>query len=215
MDFAAAQRVDYFISNSTKTKNRIQKYYKRDSYVIYPFVSEIPFTEQPIGDYFLIVTRLASWKRVDIAIDACSKAGLNLKIIGNGPAFHDLKATNSRDVEFLGFASDADKISLLRKCKALIVTQSEDFGITPLEAMACGRPVIAYRDGGALETILPGVTGEFFNEQTSKSLQDLLASFDPLKYKFQDCINRSGVFSETKFSDDLLNFVNRIYLNNA
>jgi len=255
-DYACAQRVDFFIANSKTPQVRIRKYYRRDSQIIYPFVDDlvgagqgavIPVTSDPAdppkagrgfsedgnaAPYFLVVTRLSPWKRVDIVIEACKAVGVNLKIIGEGSdkdrlieiavndqATHNVTLAKSpvnpalqkSTIEFLGYVSDEEKSQVMQNCQALIVTQKEDFGITALEAMALGKPVLAFRAGGALETVIEEVTGDFFDPQTSQALAQTLSRFNPSNYKTQDCINRSLEFSKQKFLSQLDEFVKKVY----
>ncbi len=250
-DYACAQRVDFFIANSKTPQARIRKYYRRDAEVIYPFVDNlldvsrwavIPVTSDPAdppeagrgpsedgnaAPYFLVVTRLSSWKKVDLAIEACKAVGVNLKIIGEGPdkdrlikiAMDDRTAVDGPSdppakksaIEFLGYISDEEKIKALLNCQALIVTQKEDFGITVLEAMALGKPVLAYKSGGALETVVEGVTGEFFDPQTPQALARILSSFNPADYDSQACNSRAKEFSKHKFLSRLDEFIKKVY----
>jgi len=171
-DKLAADRVDAYIANSEFVAKRIKKYYKRDSVVIYPPVETEKFKiSQTVGDYFLIGGRLAPYKRVDLAVEACKKTGKKLKIFGQGVDLPRLKnlARGAGNIEFLGRVDDAVLAELYGRSLAFIHPQEEDFGITAVEVQASGRPVIAYRRGGALETVEEGVTGEFFNEQTADS----------------------------------------------
>ena len=218
-DFSAAQRVDYFIANSEIPQKRIEKYYKRKSEVIYPFVDSFPKQSQSNSDlenqnYFLVLTRLSAWKRVDMALKACQKLNLNLKIAGEGPAEKRLKklAKKSPNVEFLGYIPNAEKWKYLANARALIMTQKEDFGITPLEAMSAGTPVIAYKGGGAVITVKPGETGEFFDEQDVRSLTNILRSFDPRNYRSKACRAQAESFSKERFVSELKETVNRVYL---
>jgi glycosyltransferase involved in cell wall biosynthesis len=160
-DLKTAAGVDYFIANSENVAERIKKIYRRDSVIINPPVDTknfVPVAE--VGDYFLVVARLNTYKRIDIVIDAFNELKLPLKIIGEGPALKDLKARACAraggTIEFLGKLSDAEIYGYYARCRAFIFSGEEDFGITPLEAMACGRPVVAYGRGGALETIVEG-----------------------------------------------------------
>jgi glycosyltransferase involved in cell wall biosynthesis len=213
-DFNASKKVDKFIANSKVTQERIKKYYGRESDIINPFVDLDNFKDavSEEGDYFLILTRLASWKKIEIAIEVCEKLNLKLKILGAGPDMERLKSlSTSSNIEFLGYINDKDKVGVIGKCKAVIITQKEDFGIVPLEAMACGKPVIAFKSGGVLETIVDGVTGCFFEEQTSDSLSKVLREFDPKNYKSQDCVKRAMDFRKEAFFDRIRNTV----LNNS
>jgi glycosyltransferase involved in cell wall biosynthesis len=213
-DFNASKKVDKFIANSKTTQKKIWKYYGRESEIINPFVDIDNFKNvvSEDGDYFLILTRLASWKKIDIAIEACENLNIKLKILGYGPDMNRLKSlSTSNNTEILGYRDDNEKIDILRKCKAVIVTQKEDFGIVPLEAMACGKTVIAFKSGGVLETIVNGVTGKFFEEQTSDSLSKVLKEFNPKEFKSEDCINRARDFRKEAFLDRIKNIV----LNNS
>ncbi|MFH1899509.1 MAG: glycosyltransferase [Patescibacteria group bacterium] len=209
VDFNAAQNVDVFIANSLATKRKIEKYYRRDSEVIHPFINYKDFENvSPKGkDYFLVVTRLAPWKRVDVAVEACNALELPLRVYGEGPDFERLKSLASPTIEVLGYLNDKDKADVMRNCKALIVTQKEDFGIVPLEVMACGKPVIAYKAGGVLESIFEGMTGEFFDQQSSDCLANVLSSFDTKKYSPADCKERAKSFSQSFFQKEIKRLV--------
>lgn len=211
-DFVSAQRPDFFIANATLSKNRIDKYYKREATVIYPFVDFDLFSDANtyVGEYFLVVTRLASWKKVEIAIKACNKLGLPLKIAGSGPDEDRLKEMAGSTVEFLGYVQDDEKVKLYAKSKALILTQKEDFGITPLEAMAAGKPIIAYGKGGALETVIEGKTGEFFDEQNPESLMEVLQNFNESNYGPYHCKAQAREFTKTKFQRKIKTFVQKV-----
>jgi glycosyltransferase involved in cell wall biosynthesis len=219
-DCSAAQRVDYFMANSKTPQNRIKKYYRRDSTIIYPFADSV-YSEgvetKEYGDatsrqpYYLVITRLQPWKRVDIAVEACKKMGIRLKIIGVGSDENRLKKMSDEHVEFMGYVSEEEKYRALENSHALIITQKEDFGITALEAMSAGKPVIAYKAGGVLETVINGVTGEFFEEQTADSLSQVLLNFNPSNYKSEDCKTRAAKFSKQKFMQELDEFVKNVY----
>ncbi len=174
-DKEAALRVDEYVGISKFVQERIKKYYYRDAPVIYPpvVISKYHIAPTP-GEYFLMVGRLVGYKRFDLAISAFGAMDLPLKIVGSGPEMKKLKALSyklkARNIEFLGRVSDYAMPELYANAKALVFPQEEDFGLVPLEAMASGRPVIAYRGGGALETIVEGVTGVFFDQQTEIDL---------------------------------------------
>lgn len=186
-DFSAAQRVDYFIANSLTVQKRIAKFYRRSSRVIYPPVETDKFIISDLSKqekserYFLLGCRLAPYKRVDIVIEAFKKLGPNyrLKIFGTGLDLKRLKtlAKGMDNIEFLGGVSEEEKIQLYSKALAFINPQEEDFGITAVEAMASGRPVLAYRRGGAMETVVEGESGLFFNEQTSAAIATVVRRF--------------------------------------
>lgn len=179
-DYIVAQRVDYFFSNSTNIANRVMKFYDRRSDVLYPPVETDRFQldSENVQDYFLVVSRLLSYKRVDLAIEACNRLHLPLKIVGSGPELERLKKLAGPTVEILGRVPDGEVERLFARCRAFLFPGEEDFGIAPLEAMAAGRPVIAYRAGGATETVREGKTGVFFDEPTVDSLVAAIQRFD-------------------------------------
>ena len=209
MDYQAAQKIDYFIANSEEVQKRIDKHYNRKSVVIYPPVDTKRFNSEEIKNegHFLIVSRLGGYKRIDVAVKAFNKLGLELKIVGVGPQFNYLKSIAKGNIEFLGSLSDQEVNRLLQSCTALIFPTHEDFGIVPVEAMAAGKPVIAYRGGGALETIIEGKTGEFFDKQTSESLVKVVKKFDPTQYDPDKCKNQADKFSKEEFKRKIKLFV--------
>ena len=209
IDYVSAQRPDILIANSKVPAKRIEKYYRRKCIVIYPFVDTALLDETGAkkGDYFLLITRLVPWKKVDLAVTACKNLGLKLKIIGEGPDISRLKHMANKNIEFLGFVPEKEKAKYLSGCIALIQTQYEDFGIVPLEAMASGKSVIAYGGGGVTETVLPGITGEFFYEQSTESLMNLLKTFNPEKYSPLECKIRARKFNKNTFKQNILSLV--------
>ncbi len=211
LDFIAAQNIDYFIANSLVVKERIKKYYGRDSLVIYPPVNTDFFEpSDQLGDYYLAGGRLVAYKKYDLAIKALNKLGLKLKIFGAGPESRRLQKMAFKNIEFLGAVSDQEKKELYRHCLAYLNPQVEDFGITAIEAMASGRPVIAFAGGGALETIIPGQTGEFFEEQTWESLAYRLLRFQPQKYQPALIKDHASQFSTARFEREIKNYIDRI-----
>jgi glycosyltransferase involved in cell wall biosynthesis len=178
-DFAAAQRVDAFVAGSYNAARRIWKYYRRESDVLQPPIDASAFAPRPEhSDYFLVLARLQPYKRIDLAIEACSRLNLPLHVVGDGPDRSRLGRMAGPTVRFLGRLSDGEVSDQLAACRALIWPGEEDFGLAPLEAQASGRPVIALRAGGALETVRAGETGVFFSEPTSASLMEALSSFE-------------------------------------
>jgi len=170
-DRSAARDVDFFIANSKNVAERIKKIYKRDSVIIYPPVDTQKYLPiETIEPYYLVVSRLNTYKRIDIVIKAFNELGLPLKIIGEGPDRGNLEKLAKANIEFLGRLSDQEIQKYFAGCRAFVFPGEEDFGITPLEAMSCGRPVLAYAKGGALETVVDGKTGVLFHEQTKEAI---------------------------------------------
>lgn len=179
-DRLTADRVDRFVANSSTVRNRIHKYYRRDSDVIPPPVDIRAFSIAPqIENFYLVGGRLVPYKRFDIVVKAFSNLNIPLKIFGMGPEMEKLKAMAKPNIEFLGYVDDRTRSELYQKCIAFLHPHEEDFGITAIEAMASGRPVIAYAKGGALETVIPGVTGKFIQEQSWEELADTVIRFKP------------------------------------
>jgi glycosyltransferase involved in cell wall biosynthesis len=183
LDLASAQGVDHWIGTSELVRRRIAKTYRRRSALVAPPINVTEFNIATRHDgYYLLLMRLVGWKRADIAIQACNRLGLKLVVAGSGRDEARLKDIAGPTIEFAGRADGVRKARLFSRCAAFILPAVEDFGITPLEAMASGRPVIALGQGGALDTVVPGVTGEFFMQQTADSLAATLQRFDPDSY---------------------------------
>ena len=182
-DQEAALRVDEYVAISKFIQRRIKKYYSADSSVIYPpIIAQNYSIAEDIGDYFLMVGRLLSYKRFDLAIRAFTAMDLPLKIVGDGPERKRLEKISGKNIEFLGLVSDDILPDLYAKAQALIFPQEEDFGLVLVEAMASGRPVVAYRGGGALETIIEGETGVFFDQQTDIDLAQAVGRFQTTRW---------------------------------
>ena len=208
-DYVTAQQVDYFIAISEAIKNRIKKFYNKDAIAIYPPVETKKYSISNSQDnYYLIVSRLNAYKRLDIPIEACNKLGFELKIAGDGPYRKNLEQISKQNIEFLGRVSSEELINLYSKCRGLIFPGEEDFGITPVEAQASGRPVIAYGKGGALETVVENETGVFFYEPTADSLVDAIKRFENITFDPQKCIENAKRFDESIFKEKMLNFIN-------
>lgn len=213
-DFESAQRVDHFIANSKETAARIEKFYRRDAGVIYPPVDMPQRTknkeQRTQRSYYLAGGRLARAKRVDLAVKACTELGLPLKVFGRGFAgFEDeLHALAGSTVEFVGEVTDQEKWELMRNAKAyLSPAQNEDFGIANVEAMASGIPVIALGEGGALESVIDGKTGVFFDKSTVDSLKKAIKKFEKLKLKPEDCRKQAEKFSKERFVKEVSTFI--------
>ena len=200
-DYAAAQRPDYVVAISSFVAERIKKYYHREATVLYPPVDTQKFrpVQHKRGAECLVVSSLVPYKRVDLAVVACTELGLPLRVVGRGPELSRLRALAGNTVHFETEASDERIAELYANARAFIFTPEEDFGITPLEAMASGTPVIAYGAGGALETVVKGKTGSFFTEQTVASLKSALEGFDPEGYVAGELAKHADTFSEDHF----------------
>ena len=209
-DQTSSMRVDHFIANSPVVADRIRKYYRRDSVVIPPPVEVSRFTFDPSNrpeDYFLIVSRLMPYKRIDLAIEACNHLHLPLVIIGSGRDENRLKRLAGPTIRFMGRLSDQEVLYYYAHCRALILPGEEDFGITPLEAQASGRPVIAYAAGGSLASIVDNVTGTFFYKQTVESLVKVLVSFDEHEYDPHTIYNHALEFDQPRFKRRIQQFI--------
>jgi glycosyltransferase involved in cell wall biosynthesis len=207
-DKAAADRVEHFVAISESVRQRIHKFYRRDAVVIHPPVDVERFTvHRDHEDYFLVVSRLIPYKRIDLAVEAFSQLGLPLRVVGDGRDRQRLQAMASPNVEFLGRLPDYQVEQLLSACRAFVFPGVEDFGIAPLEAQAAGRPVIAYAAGGALETVVEGVTGLFFREQTADSLTEAVARFDDGDFDCAAIRRHAQGFDKETFKNRLQAFI--------
>ncbi|MCX6816403.1 MAG: glycosyltransferase [Candidatus Beckwithbacteria bacterium] len=216
-DFQQAQKVKYFIANSKETKRRIEKFYRRESVVIYPPIDLPHFAKGYAGakrDYYLIVSRLVGSKGIELGVEAAKKLGFKLKIVGEGP----LKIEPEKNIQVLGQVNDQELGRLYSGAKAfLALAKDEDFGITPLEAMACGTPVIAFNGGGYKETVVDptsrkasrgaGATGLFFDDYSVKSLMQAIKKFEKMKFKQEDCFEQAKKFNKERFKQEIREFV--------
>ncbi|OGB74528.1 hypothetical protein A2V68_02875 [candidate division Kazan bacterium RBG_13_50_9] len=212
-DRLAAGRVQRYIANSHNVERRIRKYYRRDADVIYPPVDTHKIKPKSGNSgYFLVVSRLVSYKRIDLAIKACNVLKLPLLIIGEGEHRSVLERLAGPTVEFLGWQEDKSKIEYLRNSRALIFPGEEDFGIVPVEAMAAGKPVIAFNKGGVTESIKAGVTGIFFDESSTQSLVSALRRFMALERKlnYREISQYAGRFSRERFKEEIMTVVTKV-----
>ena len=182
-DSQASSRVDHYIANSGAVARRINKFYRRDCETIFPPVDTTRFSIAPkVEDYYIVVSRFVPYKRLDLAVQAFTKLGLPLKVVGTGRQLKQLKEMAGPTIEFLGRVDDVALPGLMAAAKAFIMPGEEDFGIAPVEANACGRPVIAFGAGGALDSQIDGVTGVFFPEPTVDSLCDAVRRFEKISF---------------------------------
>jgi glycosyltransferase involved in cell wall biosynthesis len=207
-DRLAADRVDHFIAISEEVRRRIGKIYRRDAVIIYPPVDTGRFepTTNQIDDYYLIVGRLVPYRRIDLLIEAFNHLERPLLIAGSGRDRERLEAMAGPNITFLGYVPDDELPALMAKCRAFMFPGEEDFGIAPIQAMAAGRPVIAYAAGGAKETVVPG-TGRLFAEQTVADIIEAVESFDPNSVSPAFIRRHAEQFDVSRFKHQLMNFI--------
>jgi glycosyltransferase involved in cell wall biosynthesis len=201
-DAATAHRVHRFVANSGHVAARIQRYYNREATIVYPPVDTVFYQPATIASesHFLIVSAFVPYKRIEIAIDACRRVGAPLRIVGDGPDRDRLQRLSGSDVTFLGSLPDEQLRREYQHARALIMPGEEDFGIVPVEAQACGRPVVALARGGALETVTDGETGLLFADATAESLADALRRMDALAFDSQRIRVSAERFSRDRHS---------------
>jgi glycosyltransferase involved in cell wall biosynthesis len=210
-DYKAAQRPDYIVANSTHIQAEVQKYYGRKSVVVYPPIYlerfQKPENQKLPRAGFLVSGRQTPYKRFDLAVQACTELGLPLTVIGDGPDHQRLRKLAGPSVTFLGKVSDTVLEQEFASAKALIFAGLDDFGITPVEAMASGTPVVAYQAGGALDYVVPGRTGVFFGRQTVDSLVEVLKKFEPERYSAPAIATFAQKFSAEEFQKTMRAFL--------
>ena len=208
-DVVSSQRVDYFIAISKPTANKIEKIYGRKATIIYPPVrcSDFTLNDCSVNDWFLIVSRLAPYKRIDVAIEAFNRLGLPLLVVGEGRDKKSLQAIAGPNIHFVGQAFGKELKAYYSSCRAFILPGEEDFGMTSLEAQASGRPVIAYGSGGALESVVEGVTGTFFYEQTPEALIAAIKTFERLEFEPLKIRKHAEKFDAEVFKKRIKTFV--------
>jgi len=211
-DTVNSNRVDYFIANSTRVKNRIRKYYGKEAEVIPPPCKcDFFYPDDNVRDdgFYLTVSRLRPYKRIDLVIRAFNRLDQPLVIIGDGDERERLEAMANENIKFLGRLSDTQIRDYYQRCKAFIFPCLEDFGIAPIEAQSCGKPVIAYSKGGIRESVIDGKTGVLFYLQTEQALIDAVLKFEQKKFNPQNIRQNALRFSEQRFRERLLSFVHK------
>lgn len=221
-DRQASDRVDHFVAISKHVQDRIKKYYRKEAKIIYPplTIKDEKIKDQGdnlkfknYGDYYLIVSRLFPHKNVDIAIEAFNRLNLPLLIVGDGPQYKDLRSkVENKKIKFIGFVPDEKLPNYYQNCKAFIMPQEEDFGLTPLEAMSFGKPVLALRQGGAIETILEGQAGEFFDDPIPEGLADGIRRLNENYKNYDPDLIKSHAlkFSPDRFRREMLELVHPV-----
>lgn len=212
-DKVSADRVDYFIANSNYVSNRIKKHYRKESTVIYPPVRTDFFHTAEKKEYYLVLSRLVQYKKIDIAIEAFNELGFPLVIIGTGPEEVKLKRLAKSNVTFLGRLSDEEIKKYYAEAKAFIFPGEEDFGITPVEAQASGTPVIAYGKGGVTETVRDNLTGVLFYNQTKESLIDAIKKFELMNFDKNLITNNATQFDSSQFKSKFMSFFQKVVIN--
>ncbi len=212
-DYISSQRIDFIAANSSYISRRIKKVWNRESTVIYPPVDtdRLSANNLPPEDFYVVFSRFVPYKRIDLAIKACGKLKRKLVVIGSGSQEKELKELASKykdaDIHFTGRISDEEVKDYLQRCRALIFSAEEDFGIIPVEAQSCGRPVIAFGKGGALETVIDGVTGIHFGEQTEESLEGAIERFEMLEkenaFNAEKILSHAAKFSSQRFRREI------------
>jgi glycosyltransferase involved in cell wall biosynthesis len=209
-DKISADRVDYYLANSKNVANRIKKYYRMDSKVLYPPVNtEVEFDANSKGEYYLMLGRFLPYKHYDIVVEAFARNGKELHLVGSGPDEEKLRkiAQGKDNIKFLGRLSDEEAQREFRECRAFIFASEDDFGIVTVEAMAAGKPVIAYGRGGALETVEDGKTGIFFDEQSASSVNQAIDRFETMDFDANYIHNYAQKFSKDSFKHNFYKFL--------
>jgi glycosyltransferase involved in cell wall biosynthesis len=211
-DVRSAARVDHFVADSHYVAGRIRRYYGRDAEVILPPVDTELFTPGGNGDggYDLIVSALAPYKRIELALEAYRGTGRPLKVVGTGPEADRLRAQAPPEAEFLGWVEDERLRDLYRACRAVVMPGVEDFGIVPLEAMACGRPAVVFGEGGGAETVTHGETGVVFSEPTAAALRAAVDSLEGIRFNTVTLRSRAEAHSRAAFESRFRAFVERV-----
>ena len=206
-DWIAAQRVDRYVANSSTTAARVKRYFGRDSDVLHPGADLERFWPGAVGDHYVVLAELMAHKRIEVAVRAFNRLRLPLVVVGDGPEGRRLRALAGPTVTFAGRVSDERVAALLRSARALVLTSFEEFGLAAVEAMASGRPVVALAAGGALETVVPGRTGAFYETSDPDALAEAVLAFDALGVDPQDCVTNARRFGHERFQERLARIV--------
>ncbi len=208
-DVTSSVRIDKVLANSNYISKRIKKYWGRDAEVVYPpvEVGRLESNGKEPEDFYVAFSRFVPYKRIDLAVKACTELGKNLVVIGDGEQREYLKSIAGDTITFTGRLSDEEVKDYLQRCKAMLFSAEEDFGIVPLEVQACGRPVIAYGKGGALETVVEGVTGTFFKEQTTESVKSQILKFEKMIFNTDEIVKHARNFAKERFKKEIKEIV--------
>jgi glycosyltransferase involved in cell wall biosynthesis len=210
-DVGAARQPDHFIANSKVVAERIQRAYGRTAEVIHPPIDVDRFRpSDQVDDYYMLLSRMVSYKRLDLAVEACTRLNRKLVVVGAGPQRKYLESIAGPSIKFAGRVRDSEVVRLASRCRALLFPGEEDFGMAPLEVAAAGRPTIAFRAGGATETIVDGSTGLFFNQQTPEALMDAIEQFERQEWAPSDIRKHAEEFSVPIFRMRMTRFLERV-----
>ncbi len=207
-DVASSNRVDQFVAISTLIQDRIQKYYRRESHIIFPPVNTEKFTlYEKKEDFYFTASRLVPYKKVKLIVEAFNENGRPLKVAGSGEQYEEIKRIAKNNIEVLGYCSDDEMVKQMQQAKAFVYAAYEDFGIVPVEAMACGTPVIAYGKGGVIDTVKDEETGILFEEQSIESLNETIVKFENISFDPEKISEYAAYFSEKRFQKEFETFV--------
>ena len=212
-DLISLNRVDYFIANSKYISRRIKKIYNRDSTVIYPSVDVLNFdVEKNKEDFYFTASRMVPYKKMQLIVEAFNNMpNKNLIVAGDGPEFKNIKKIAKKNIKLKGFLTNVELKNYMQKAKAFVFAAEEDFGIVPVEAQACGTPVIGFNKGGLTETVIHKKTGILFNEQTSQSIQEAVSEFEKHTFDVDEIRKNAIRFSKERFEREMKEFVEAKY----
>jgi len=207
-DYRSSKRVDFFIANSYFVKERIVRNYQREAVVIHPPVDTDSFIlESEKEDFYLTVSRLVPYKKVPMIVKAFNLSGKNLVVIGSGPEYDLVSGIAKSNVRVLGWQEREKIVGYMQRAKAFIYAAEEDFGIVPVEAMACGTPVVAYGVGGIRDSVVENETGVFFMEQNEKSLNEAIENFEKIPFEYRKIADHAAVFATSRFKDEFRSYI--------